>query len=431
MQHQHLYLRQYGAEHIRHGQPQIDLYVAAYPLCKRALEAVPHRYGEGYRTEYRQHHEEERADGVYHECGGLEHQFQYFAEEVAKPRIPPHLTTKQRILFLHRMGYPALKKMKQISIEIIHKCPNRCLHCSSNSDINCTLKIETADVKKIIDSASKLNTEVLSISGGEPFLHDGLLEIVHYAKSKGIKVYIYTSGIILNIAGQVDSIQQELLQQLYSVAVDKIIFDLPAINEAIYNKFMGTSGYQKFVFESINKAQNIGICTEIHFVPTKINLDEIDGIVKFAERAGVNKVSFLGLVPHGRAANNTGELVLDTDENEKLKLKLEAINNNKIRIGIPLQREGSDCCCYAGKNKLCIRYDGKVFGCETFKYIQLADENNRIVKPDSIYNKSLEDIYYHSEYLKYERKFVEHQMALSGCGEKCPVQRKMRRVAEI
>ena len=98
---------------------------------------------------------------------------------------------------------------------------------------------------------------------------------------------------------------------------------------------MGTSGYQKFVFESINKAQNIGICTEIHFVPTKINLDEIDNIVKFAERAGVNKVSFLGLVPHGRAANNTEELVLDADENEKLKLKLEAINNNKIRIGIP------------------------------------------------------------------------------------------------
>ena len=131
-----------------------------------------------------------------------------------KPRIPPHPTAKQGILFLRRMGYPALKKMKQISIEIIHKCPNRCLHCSSNSDINCTLKIETAEVKKIIDSASKLNTEVLSISGGEPFLHDGLLEIVHYAKSKGIKVYIYTSGIILNIAGRVDSIQQELLQQL-------------------------------------------------------------------------------------------------------------------------------------------------------------------------------------------------------------------------
>ena len=75
LQHQHLYLRQYGAEHVRHRKPQIDLYVAAYPLRERALETVPYRQGEGYRTEYRQHHEKEGADGVYHEGGGLEQQF--------------------------------------------------------------------------------------------------------------------------------------------------------------------------------------------------------------------------------------------------------------------------------------------------------------------------------------------------------------------
>ena len=28
-----------------------------------------------------------------------------------KPRIPPHPTTKQEILFLRRMGFPAQKKM--------------------------------------------------------------------------------------------------------------------------------------------------------------------------------------------------------------------------------------------------------------------------------------------------------------------------------
>ena len=173
--------------------------------------------------------------------------------------------------------------MKQISVEIIHKCPNRCLHCSSYSDINCTLKIETEEVKKIIDSASKLNTEVLSISGGEPFLHEGLLEIVRYAKEKGIMVYVYTSGIMLNNAGGVESIRQELLQKLHSLAVDKIIFDLPAMNEIIYNKFMGTVGYQKFVFDSIYKTQNVGIYTEIHFVPTKINVGEIESILEFAK----------------------------------------------------------------------------------------------------------------------------------------------------
>lgn len=74
--------------------------------------------------------------------------------------------------------------MEQISIEIIHKCPNQCLHCSSYSDINCTLKINTDKIKEVIDSAVKLNTKILSISGGEPFLHEDLLEIVKYAKEK-------------------------------------------------------------------------------------------------------------------------------------------------------------------------------------------------------------------------------------------------------
>lgn len=30
-----------------------------------------------------------------------------------KPRIPPHPTTKQEILFLRRMWFPAQKKMKK------------------------------------------------------------------------------------------------------------------------------------------------------------------------------------------------------------------------------------------------------------------------------------------------------------------------------
>lgn len=321
--------------------------------------------------------------------------------------------------------------MKQISIEIIHKCPNRCLHCSSYSDINCTLEIETEKVKQTIDSAFNLKTEVLSISGGEPFLHTGLLEIVRYAKEKGITTYVYTSGVVLNDAGKAESINIDLLSKLYNLSVDKIIFDLPAINESVYDKFMGTKGYQKFVFESISRVQKLGIFTEIHFVPTKINVGEVDGILEFAEKAGINKVSFLGLVPHGRATRNKQELVLEKKENDELKIKLEQISNKKIRIGIPLQFNNEDYCCYAGNNKLCIRYDGKVFGCEAFKYMQLVDDNNKIVIPDSIYEKSLEDIYFNSEYLRFERKFVEQQMSKCSCGEKCPVQRMLRKVSGL
>ena len=38
-----------------------------------------------------------------------------------KPRIPPHPTTKQEILFLRRMGFPAQKKMN-LPITVIPLC---------------------------------------------------------------------------------------------------------------------------------------------------------------------------------------------------------------------------------------------------------------------------------------------------------------------
>ncbi len=250
-------------------------------------------------------------------------------------------------------------------------------------------------------------------------------------QKKKIAIYVYTSGIVLNDMRKAESISLEVLHELHRLSVDKIIFDLPAIDESVYNAFMGTIGCQKFVFESIDKAQSLGIYTEIHFVPTKINVGEVENIVEFASRSNVNKVSFLGLVPHGRAAQNVEMLFLSKEENERLKLKLKKILCDKIRIGIPLQIDNGEYCCYAGKNKLCIRYDGKVFGCEAFKYVQLVDEANNVVYPDTIYDSSLENIYFHPRYLELERKFIERQMSKTDCGEKCPVQRMMRKVSGL
>lgn len=316
--------------------------------------------------------------------------------------------------------------MKQISVEITQKCPNRCLHCSSFADRDCVSKIETDQVKKIIDSAVRLHTEILSISGGEPFLHTGLTEIVAYAKAKGLVVYIYTCGVVFNDTGETGSIPEEMLHELNAVAADRIIFDVPAVKENVYDEFMGSTGHQKFAFESIRAAHRAGLCTEIHFVPTKINLGEVEDVIHFARELGISQVSFLGLVPHGRAEQNKDKLVLSEEENRALKEKLARMTNQQIRIGIPLQLEENDYCCYAGRDKLCIRYDGLVFGCEAFKYIQLCDGQGCPVKPDSVYDMSLEDIYANSTYLKLEREFVVQYLSGNCCGEKCPVQRMLR-----
>ena len=82
---------------------------------------------------------------------------------------------------------------------------------------------------------------------------------------------------------------------------------------------MGTSGYQKYVFESIRKVQSVGIFSEIHFVPTKLNVKEIPKVMEFAEKERIDMVSFLGLVPHGRTVKNIGQLVLSSEDIGRVK----------------------------------------------------------------------------------------------------------------
>lgn len=306
--------------------------------------------------------------------------------------------------------------MKQLTLEITQKCMNNCLHCSSLASLNSCNELKLEVLLRIIKEAQELKIEEICISGGEPFLHKDLVEIVKCIKDNKIKAFIYTSGLSLDKFGNVVSLDKEVLKSLKSI--DKIIFNLPAISESIYDKFMGTKGYQKLVFESIKKTKELGIYTEVHFVPTKVNINEIEKVLDFCEEHKIDKLSFLRFIPHGRGLYNRKELELSESETDTLKIKLGKLESRVVRVGIPLEQEKK--CCYAVKDKLVIRYDGKVFGCEAFKNKNLAKDD----EVDSIYDKSLNDIYVNSEHLKLEREFIKKRLEKMGCCENCPIQVK-------
>ena len=79
--------------------------------------------------------------------------------------------------------------MKHVSIEIIRKCPNNCLHCSSLSGINCKEKIETELVKRVIDGLKRISKPGLRVYASKEELPKVLngLGIALISTSKGIK----------------------------------------------------------------------------------------------------------------------------------------------------------------------------------------------------------------------------------------------------
>jgi MoaA/NifB/PqqE/SkfB family radical SAM enzyme len=82
--------------------------------------------------------------------------------------------------------------------------------------------------------------------------------------------------------------------------------------------------------------------------------------------------------------------------------------------------------CHAVREKLYIRYDGCVFGCEAFKYIPFFDGDGNPILPNSIYVRSIEEIVDNSPYLSKSKEFVERYSNIKPTTDACPVQKYLK-----
>lgn len=317
--------------------------------------------------------------------------------------------------------------IKDISFEITKRCLNNCLHCSSCSNSAGGQQIDYETICRTIDDMPRIGVERVCLSGGEPFLHSDLEKIVMYIKNKGMEINIYSSGIVEK-NGKISAVSVEKLLKLKEYGLSKIMFNVQSSNEEGYDRITGTKERFSILKKSIRNTAHVGIYTEIHFVPMKLNMEDIDGIIQFAKDYNMNTVSFLKLVPHGRALINKELIQLSSEETIKLRDKLNRIKSSKIRIGIPLSLDFESDFCHAARSKLYIKFDGAVYGCEAFKYIQQLDDSANEIQPDNIFDTNLFDIYSNSEYLRVTQKFIDKYSSLNSKCESCPVQKYLESI---
>ena len=299
--------------------------------------------------------------------------------------------------------------INDLCFEIIQKCPNNCIFCSSNSNY---------DRKDIVDFEIFKNTvnffcnhggiKEISLSGGEPLLHPQIIEIIEFCKQNNIFVTLYTSGIMLNSLDIKDMtfdndyikkiiqdranekfscIPLKVCEKLKEAGLDKIVFDMQAAEVDEYNYLMGTKNNFINLLDSMRYASKVGLDTSIHFVPNKINVNQFEDIYEIAQLADIKEVRLLKFVPQGRGKDNKRDLQLSEEE---LKVFIEKCNSIKqgrtiLKIGIPLQIENNHLCT-AGFDKLVVRYDGVLLPCPAFKDIDATLLEKKGFKKISIYN---------------------------------------------
>ena len=300
--------------------------------------------------------------------------------------------------------------LNEITIEVTQQCPNRCIYCSSLSDMEKTESLDYATILQVVDDAVALGAKTVSLSGGEPFHREDIVELVGYIKGKGLKVRLYSSGIYSG-DNLYSSIPIALLEAVKD-KIDALIFNYEAVDAELYATIMGTEAANLAMLdETIHRAITLGIPVEAHLVPMHCNFRQIPDVLSKLYSMGVKNVSLLRLVPQGRVLENKGLVEMSVEEREELKqimAKCQETYQGKIRLGMPFSAKRA--ACGTGSIKLTVRYDGYVFPCEAFK--DGVMEINKGVMPENVKEKRLKNIYEESGYLKVVREGLE---AYSGC----------------
>ena len=227
--------------------------------------------------------------------------------------------------------------LKDLCFEVIQRCPNKCKFCSSNSSQEKKKIIKLEDFKKTINYFIKQGgIEEISISGGEPFLHPDLFEMIRFTKENGIRTVIFTSGIKeatplsmemieyinnrckkdlqeiekhepwnerlkRNVKAYYDrclrprlfeAITKEELERLKQLGLDKIVFDWQAFEEETDNELMGREQMLTFLETSLIRASKSLLDVDVHFIPMKPNVSQCPDLVGWV---GMSRVVTLSI----------------------------------------------------------------------------------------------------------------------------------------
>lgn len=292
--------------------------------------------------------------------------------------------------------------LAEIKLELTYFCHMGCIHCSSEGSSDKTEFIPYNKAEEIIDSAYNMGVKEIAISGGEPFLWPGLLNLLNFSQSKGFNVKLYTSGSSENFEALINRVNPYHLS---------VIVSLYSFRSNVHDSVTTMKGSFERATSALQRLVKLGIGTEIHFVPLKTNYADLVGLAGLSEAIGVTRLSVLRFVPQGRGALNH-HLALTRAENLNLRSQILRLRDAgfHVRTGSPLNFLclGDRTPCLTAISKLTIGPDLSIYPCDAFK--QMSDRCN-IDKDEysSLRMHSLPDCWRKSAYLNR----VRNALALS------------------
>lgn len=215
--------------------------------------------------------------------------------------------------------------LRELKLEVTHRCPLACIHCSSDAAPDVTRVMSDADCVRIIGEAAALGVTRIAFSGGEPLVWAGIEDAVSRAVTAGLDVTVYTSGTPDGAAARMAGLKRAGARRV----VFSVFADSPEIHEAV-TRIRGSFAR---TLEAAAAALKVGLAAEFHFVPLASTYKTLERIVQLAMEVGISRVSVLRFVPQGRGAVLNSN-ALDKRQSLELKAKIESLRKKGSTSGL-------------------------------------------------------------------------------------------------
>lgn len=214
------------------------------------------------------------------------------------------------------------REIDYMRISLTDRCNLRCRYCMPE-DIELVPMREILTLEEIViicEEAAKLGIRKFKITGGEPLVRRGCIDLIGMLKKvSGIEqVTMTTNGVAL----------LEVAEQLYKNGLDAVNISLDTLDR---EKFRQITGYDKFeqVMRAIKKSCELGIRTKINTVLQRgMNEDEWEELILLAKKYPLD-IRFIEMMPIG--SGQEFEPIYNENILEKIKSKYPNIQmDNRV-----------------------------------------------------------------------------------------------------
>ncbi|MHC4207929.1 MAG: radical SAM protein [Planctomycetota bacterium] len=220
------------------------------------------------------------------------------------------------------------EKPQILAFEVTRRCRYDCLHCRADSGSDPGAELTTEQCKSILTSIAQFSRPMIILTGGEPMERDDIYEIIRFGKGLKLKMVMATCGYLVKF---------DTMAKLKKAGIKVLYFSLDGSSAETHDKFRQAEGAFDAVINAARIAQQAGLRFQINTTISKINIDEVRGIIELAKRLGACCFNAFILVPTSREDKMADEILdpilYEVLLNELLRLKVESDIEVKVSCG--------------------------------------------------------------------------------------------------